>query len=92
MNNDNEVMPKTSTNIWQRGLYMFLFAILLGVAKFVAFAVIVLQFLTILFTDTPNQRLLKFGNSLSRYTYQVMLFLTFNSEEHPYPFSDWPNE
>jgi len=78
-------------NIWQRGLYMLLFAFLLGVAKFVVFTVVILQFLIVLLTEAPNAQLLQLGESLSAYIYQIMLFLTFNSEKRPYPFSDWPS-
>jgi len=76
--------------IWNRGIYMLLFLFCLWLAKFVAFAVIVLQFLMVVFTKSMNSKLLDFGQSLSTYQYQVMLFLTFNNEEHPYPLNDWP--
>lgn len=76
--------------VWRRGLYMLLFMFLLGVAKFLAFAVILFQFVNVLLTTRTNQNLLRFGNSLSIYHYQVMLFLTYNSEEHPYPIGSWP--
>ena len=81
---------KPSGTIWQRGIYMLLFGFLLGVAKFVVFTVVVLQFLFVLFTGSPNAQLLLLGQSLSSYLYQIVLFLTFNSEGRPYPFSDWP--
>ncbi len=83
---------KEPDTIWKRGLYMLLFLFLIGVAKFVTFTVVALQFLFVLFCGAPNRELLTFGQSLSRYTYQVMLFLTFNSEEHPYPLSAWPQQ
>ena len=35
-------------------------------------------------------RLVKLGQSLSTYIYQILTFLTFNSNEHPYPFGAWP--
>lgn len=70
---------------------MLLFAFLLGVAKFVVFTVVILQFLIVLLTEAPNAQLLQLGESLSAYIYQIMLFLTFNSEKRPYPFSDWPS-
>ncbi len=87
----NDIIKQPGT-IWQRGLYMLLFAFLLGVAKFVVFTVVMLQFLIVLFTGAPNAQLLALGQSLSSYIYQIILFLTFNSEEHPYPFSDWPTQ
>lgn len=78
--------------IWIRGLYMILFAFLQGVAKFVLYVVAVIQFLSVLLTGGSNARLLSFGQGLSLYSYQIFLFLTFNSEMLPYPFSPWPDE
>jgi len=89
---DSTDIIKQPGTIWQRGLYMLLFAFLLGVAKFVVFAVVVLQFLFVLFNGAPNAQLLALGQSLSSYIYQIILFLTFNSEAHPYPLSDWPTQ
>jgi hypothetical protein len=88
--NDETVESYKDRSVWLRGLYMVIFMFFLGVAKFVAFVVIVFQFLTVLFTGEANQRLLRFGQSLSTYQYQVMVFLTYNSEQHPFPMGDWP--
>ena len=87
---NEEVKPYKDKSVWLRGLYMLVFLFFLGVAKFVAFVVIIFQFLNVLFTTETNQQLLKFGESLSVYHYQVMMFLTYNSEEHPFPMGDWP--
>jgi hypothetical protein len=89
MNAENTKSYK-DRGVWQRGLYMLIFLFCMGVVKVVAFALIVFQFLTVLFTATPNSRLVIFGRSLSIYQYQIMLFLTYNSEQHPFPMGDWP--
>lgn len=75
---------------WLRGLYMVLFSVCYGVAKVVLFAVVVFQFLLVLFTSKTNPRLLKLGQSLSTYAYQILVYLTFNSNYQPYPFGAWP--
>jgi hypothetical protein len=75
---------------WLRGLYMLLFILFIGVAKAVVLAVIIFQFLSELVTRKTNQRLLRLGQSLSTYSYQILVFLTFNSEYRPYPFGAWP--
>jgi hypothetical protein len=82
--------PTNERTIWSRGLYMLLFVLCLWVAKFVTGVVVVFQFFTVVFTGSTNQKLLSFGQSLSTYHYQIILFLTFNSEAHPYPLNDWP--
>lgn len=75
---------------WLRGLYMLLFAIFYSVAEIVILVVVLFQFLLALFTARTNARLVLFGKSLSTYVYQVMLYLTFNSEDKPFPFGEWP--
>ncbi len=88
---DGEIMQPQNT-LWKRALYMLLFAFLLNMAKFAVFTVVIVQFVLVLVSGAPNAQLLVLGQSLSTYTYQVTRFLTFNSEIHPYPLSDWPVE
>lgn len=81
-----------SNKIWWRLLFMLILVVLYGVSRIVMSAVVVLQFFWVLFTAEPNEPLLKLGQSLATYTYQVIRYLTFNSEERPFPFdSDWPS-
>ncbi len=75
---------------WVRGLYMLLFAVIYSVAEVVLVVLAVFQFISRLITNRVNERLLKLGQQLSTYLYQLLLFFTFNSEEHPYPFTAWP--
>jgi hypothetical protein len=75
---------------WLRGLYMLLFVVFYTVAEVLITAVVIFQFLLALFTGSSNERLLKLGQSLSTYVYQILQFLTFNTDYHPYPFGAWP--
>ncbi|WP_019614041.1 DUF4389 domain-containing protein [Psychromonas ossibalaenae] len=79
-------------SVWLRGLFMLMFVFLMGVAKFVTLVVVVLQFLAVLLTGETNENLLQFGKSLSVYQYQIVLYLTYNSELRPFPAADWPQE
>ena len=88
--NDKKTEFYKNPSIWLRGLFMLLFIFLMGVAKFVILVVVALQFLVVLFTAQTNNNLVRFGKSLSVYQYQIMLFLTFNSEVRPFPVADWP--
>lgn len=89
MNHDvKENLKQQST--WIRGLYMLIFALFYGIADVVLFAVVVFQFFLKLLTGKHNPRLLKLGQSLATYIYQIIQFLTFNSEHQPYPFGAWP--
>ena len=89
MSNDiKENLKQQST--WMRGLYMLLFSLFYSVAELVLFAVVVFQFLLKLFTGETNPRLLKLGQSIATYIYQIIQFLSFNSDYQPYPFGAWP--
>ena len=79
--------PKT----WLRGLYMLMFLVFYSVAKVIIFAIILFQFVLTVITGKTNERLVKLGLSLSTYSYQILTFLTFNTDYHPYPFGEWPS-
>lgn len=80
-----------SRSTWLRLLFMILFLVLWGISRLVILAVVVLQFLWVLFSGRTNPRLGAFGLSLATYSYQIITFLTYNTEEQPFPFSDWPS-
>ncbi len=84
--------PYRDRSVWMRGLMMLIFSFCLGVAKFVMFAVVIFQFLSVLFTSSTNPNLLTFGQGLSTYQYQIMRFLTYNSEQQPFPVGAWPSQ
>ena len=75
---------------WMRGLYMLMFALFYNIAEFVLLAVVVAQFFFKLFTGQTNPRLLILGQSIATYIYQIMQYLTFNSDYESYPFGPWP--
>ena len=45
-----------------------------------------------LITTELNEQLLDFSNSLTKYVSQILLYITFKSEERPFPFSPWPSD
>ena len=75
---------------WLRLLFIILFLALWGVSRVVVLAVVVVQFLWVLIGGKSNGRLAVFGQSLATYTYQIVMYLTFSTEERPFPFADWP--
>jgi len=80
----------TNPDIWIRLIYMFLFAMMLMVARMVIWVVAVLQFLLVLVAGEDNVNLRNLGQGVAKWSYQALLFLTFNSDDKPFPFSDWP--
>lgn len=81
----------SSTNTWGRALFMLMFGIVYSVAEVVLVTVVLLQFCFVLFSGSTNERLMRFGAELSDFLYQIFLFLTYNSEEKPFPFANWPS-
>ena len=79
-------------SIWKRILYMLLFLFAYGAAEFVMGIVVLIQLLITLVKGSTNNRLVVFGKQVALYIYDVMLFLTFNTDEMPFPFNEWPNE
>lgn len=80
-------------NHWLRLLLMLLFfAAVFYVAKFIITIAMLVQWVIVLFAGEPNERLRGFTAQLNRFSYQALQFLTFNSEERPFPFSEWPTE
>lgn len=76
---------------WLRLVFMVVFYVLVSIAAMVATAVVVLGFLWVLFTGEPNPQLKSTGQSLATYLCQVVRYLTFNSDDRPFPFElDWP--
>lgn len=81
----------TKRSTWLRAIYMLLFVVIFWVAEVVITAIVVLQFILTLFSGSSNRQLLEFGKDISIYIYQILSFLTFNSEDLPFPFTSWPH-
>ena len=75
---------------WQRVLFVVLFWIVFYVAQMVVAAVAIAQCVFVLLTNNPNAQLLKFGDSLGKYIHVILRFVTFNSDQRPFPFTDFP--
>ncbi|MEA3291282.1 MAG: DUF4389 domain-containing protein [Pseudomonadota bacterium] len=91
--NENHTPNLLDVGHWLRLLLMLLFfAAVFYVAKFIITIAMLVQWVIVLFAGTPNERLRGFTAQLNRFSYQSLQFLTFNSDERPFPFSEWPTE
>lgn len=77
-------------NIWLRLLFMVLYFIAHRLASWLLFLVSALQFILVLIQQKENGKLLEFAGSLTQFIYQTGRFLSFLTDEKPFPFSDWP--
>ena len=80
----------TKKSTWLRFLYMVLFAIIFNIAEVIVVVVVVVQFVTKLFTGDVHERLQAFGDSVALYIAEIIRYLTFHTEDVPFPFGDWP--
>jgi hypothetical protein len=76
---------------WLRLIFMLVFVVLLYVASTIVGVLVALQFLFALITGKDNANLRSLGGSLAAYIFQALRFLTYNSEDKPFPFSEWPS-
>ncbi|MBI5891009.1 MAG: DUF4389 domain-containing protein [Nitrosomonadales bacterium] len=83
-------VPHNKRNIWIRGLFMLLMGLAFHVCATVLGFVVVIQFAMALLNDAPNARLVSFGRSMGNYLRQIVNYLTFATEEMPFPFNEWP--
>ena len=88
---ENFDTPGNKRNIWVRALFMLLMGLAFQVSGTVLCFVTVIQFLLTLLNDAPNKRLVSFGRSMGSYLRQIVNYLTFATEEMPFPFSEWPS-
>lgn len=81
----------TTKGTWIRGFFMCIFfAIVYYLLILLIAAIAIFQFGSLLFTGKLNVLLIDFGQSLSVYSQQIISFLTYNSEQKPFPFTEWP--
>ena len=77
-------------DVWTRGLFILIYAVIFYFLFFLIWLVVIFQFLMKLITTELNSQLLDFSDSLTKYVTQILLYITFKSEERPFPFSPWP--
>jgi len=86
--NPEQTLERESIGL--RIIWMVVFTISWQIAEILLGGVVLLQLGYRLFYGAPNASLLAFGDSLSQYLAQIGRFGTFNTEEKPWPFADWP--
>lgn len=75
-----------------RALCMILFWIILRISLLITGVLAVVQWVLAWFEDDPNPQLLGFCRRLALYQKQLLDYLTFISNDKPFPFRDWPDD
>jgi hypothetical protein len=75
-----------SRSTWLRLVFMLGFYVIATLTGAVASVVVVLGFLWVLFTGEKNRQLQQAGQAVARYLYEIIRYLTFNTDDKPFPF------
>ena len=81
-----------NVDVWTRGLFILIYGVIFYFLFSLIWLVVIFQFLMKLITTELNEQLLDFSDSLTKYVSQILLYITFKSEERPFPFSPWPSD
>jgi hypothetical protein len=80
----------TARGTWVRGLFMLLFVLVFNIVEVAIFVVVAAQFAAHLLTGKDLSPLQFVGRKLGDYLYQIIAYLTYSSDDKPFPFNDWP--
>lgn len=76
---------------WIRGLYMVLFLIAYSVSETILAVIVIIQFIFKVTTNSLNEQLKKFSFKMNLYVFQILQFVTYQTEEKPFPFMEFPD-
>ena len=79
-----------NVDTWIRGLFIVVFAVIFYVTCTVLWVLVIVQFLMKVLTGNLNENLMGFSVGLTSFASQILRYITFQSEERPWPFSPWP--
>ncbi|RLA07480.1 MAG: hypothetical protein DRQ51_05835 [Gammaproteobacteria bacterium] len=81
----------TNKDNWLRGFFMIMMAVFYKITGIIICIIAIFQFVLTIFGKNLNGNLKNFSSSLVSYVYKLLLFVTYLSDEKPYPFSKWPD-
>ena len=92
--NFKDVIPEKvkHPSTWVTAGLVVLYLFLLGFLDIVLWIIAGTQFLFTVFTKEPNSHLSTFSIKLRYYIVQIVDFVTYSSEERPFPFNPLPEE
>ena len=79
-------------DVWLHGLFILIFGVILYFAIILVWLLVVFQFASKLLTGKLNPQLADFSSGLLRYISLMLGYITFQSDEKPFPFSPWPEQ
>ena len=92
LNEDDLKKNVKDRDTWMRFAYLVVFGVAFYLSITLTFATSIFQFLAKLFSGTPFAGLSEFGENLATYQADVTRYLTFASDEKPFPFAPFPQK
>ena len=92
LNEDELKKHVKDKDTWLRFVYLVVFGVAFYLSIILTFATSIFQFLAKLFGGHSFAGLADFGTNLAEYQSQVTKFLTFASDEKPFPFAPFPTK
>lgn len=81
-----------NSSIKSRLISMLVLAFSFSVAESVLIALVVGQVLFVLFAKEQNESLKQLAKQVVGYMHEALLFLSFNSDERPFPYKGWDEQ
>jgi hypothetical protein len=79
-----------NVDTWLRGLFIIIYAVISYVLFWIIWLVVIFQFVMKVLTANLNPNVMNFSGGLTRYAFQILEYVTFQSETRPWPFGPWP--
>lgn len=76
---------------WMRLVYMVIFSFVVYFAPYIIIGMAALQFLHISFLSKSSLPLKHISNAMCAFFYQTVLYMTYQSNKVPFPFSNFPD-
>ncbi|MDC0739250.1 DUF4389 domain-containing protein [Cognatishimia sp. SS12] len=80
--------PEAADSLLMRAIYMILIAVMISMAQTVLGVVAVLQFVVLLISKQPNERLADFGTDLGIWVAKAARYQTAASNVKPWPWTE----
>ncbi len=88
-NSDDAAKLALPPSLFAHAVVLFILAVLLNLAQWIAWVCAVLQFLWMVFARTRNEALVDFGAGLANWMAATARFLTGVSDRRPFPWNKW---
>lgn len=81
-----------NVDTWARGVFIVIYAVIFYVLFWILWLVVIFQFVMKVLLGKLNPQLMSFSAGLTRYALQILRYVTFQSEERPWPVGPWPED